>query len=188
MAEKVAVTNPPQVIEVVPRQGFTLEHLTLLRLDSLAAWWSAHSTASCFVFSQPHRFRPIAALVAPFVSFCTAPRPPISRNTSVVSYTWKPYYRRHDKIPPRRRRPLLECWHHYELWQDAMGRDDTTRIVSRAVMGTFKDCTWGRYIRECGREKEFVRVLYRTVRHCRQPSLQGTSRTHDKFSFKMALS
>jgi len=70
---------------------------------------------ACFVFSLPRRFRPIAALAAPFVSFCTVPRPSISRNTSVVSYTWKPYYRRHDKIPPRRRRPLLECRYHYEL-------------------------------------------------------------------------
>lgn len=34
VAEKVAVTNPRRVIEVVSWPGFTLKHLTLLRLDS----------------------------------------------------------------------------------------------------------------------------------------------------------
>lgn len=62
MAEKVAVTNPPQVIEVVPRRGFTLEHLTLLRLDSPAAYSAALSTSRPASYrravSFPPRYQP----------------------------------------------------------------------------------------------------------------------------------
>ncbi|XP_028045139.1 uncharacterized protein LOC105840349 [Monomorium pharaonis] len=37
------------------------------------------------------------------------------RNKSSASNRGRASARRHDKIPPRRRRPLLECRHHYEL-------------------------------------------------------------------------
>lgn len=47
VAEKVAVTNPRRVIEVVSWPGFTFKHLTLLRLDSLPVLYqSARSSCS----------------------------------------------------------------------------------------------------------------------------------------------
>lgn len=72
--------------------------------------WLPGSTLSTSLPVPPvsfSRFCPIRRARHPlFVSFCTAPRPPISRSTSAVSYTRKPYYRRHDKIPRGRRRPV----------------------------------------------------------------------------------
>lgn len=67
VAEKVAVTNPPQVIEVVPRQGFTLEHLTLLRLDSPAA--CSTLTIARFVFSLLCHPRPVSRAHSPLCLF-----------------------------------------------------------------------------------------------------------------------
>lgn len=122
-----------------------------------------------------------------------APRPPISRNTSVVSYTWKPYYKRHDKIPRRRRRPgsLLVALPAPRLWTLTGRGGEERRNDDRAPSsaGTFKDCTWEGYIfGRCGVELfpwEW-KALYRTVRDvsARSPTL----RVHGNFGSKSTIS
>lgn len=52
VAEKVAVTNPRRVIEVVSWPGFTLKHLTLLRLDSSPVFYQSARSSSSIPWSS----------------------------------------------------------------------------------------------------------------------------------------
>lgn len=144
------------------------------------------------------------SLPLPPISFCpllphpARPPPPLSLSVLLLDHLYRGaprwFLTRRNlitgdtiKYPGDEGDPLLECRHHYELWQGAVGWQDTTRIVPRAVMGTFKDCTWERYISECARKRAGVlveTVLYRTVRHRCETTVWNTSQMHDNFIFK----
>jgi len=136
VAEKVAVTNPPRVIEVMPRQGFTPEHLTLLRLDSPTVP-AAHVVprparfASTLLFRFRFRVWPVARPSSPFcarfptafVSFRIARRPPMSRNIPRWFLTHGNLITGDTiKCPGDEGDSRSECRRRYEPRQDATAR------------------------------------------------------------------
>lgn len=201
----MAVTNPPQVIEVVPRRGFTLEHLTLLRLDSPAVSSTALSA------SRPTSYRIVFSSLPtlPVTRHPPAHQPPLSLSVRLLEHLYRGTPRwfltrgnliTSDTIKyPGDEGGTLHvsgaAMNSEEFAGNCRGEGQyTTRgIVPRAVMGTFKDCTRERYIRECG-EELFSRewVSYRTVRHrrrgkhrCGRYLLASPLGMHDGFIFKV---